>query len=280
MNKLLEVSRQGGFPWTAETVEALNENVRYIEAIMDGFNIGSRQAIILSDRIMYIKDAGWTSGKIVKTFTDIDPSDPDYPATRKPLLENPSKYASIDRSTKIRINKQDSITEVYPDVILQEEYEISLAGNNNPGWTFFEMADFFERERMVAIPNNSLILRDGGWSNATTMLNPKSIIRYNKLKTKLDIQLILEHDMGYISPITIEIPAQYANDMNFPIDCAFGLTCVTGQFKDDPPQRINIPSYIWRETSSNIFIVVCFDYSASQGVASVQTIISGSIILN
>jgi hypothetical protein len=154
MNRLINVSRNEGFPWCAETAEALNSNVQYVEAIMDGFNIDDNHAIILSDTILYIKDTmiGGRVAKITEIYTDIDPSDPDYPSRRN-LLDNPGKYTLFRRNSYIDINKQNSDSEVYPSCIFNELYEIALANVGERGWTFYEMADIFEREIMTTIPN-------------------------------------------------------------------------------------------------------------------------------
>jgi hypothetical protein len=222
MNRLLNVSRQDGFPWCAETVEALNSNARYIESIMDGFGVGGRQAIILSDQsngtpIMYIKDAGWEHGKIVKTRTSLLAGSSDNP-TRANLLANPNKYALRDVSQLISINKGNSDTEVYPDCIAQEKYEIVLTANSGlQGWEFFEMADFFERERWITIPNNVVTLTMGQVHpvpmNAT--LGDNSIIRYNKFSKTLDVYIELNFSGTPDNYCVIKIPEVYANDMGF-----------------------------------------------------------------
>ena len=141
MNKLLDVARQTGFPWSAETAEAINSNYRFVESIMDGLNIDSRQAIILADNIMYIKADGWVEGKMVKVFTTPPLNFP----SRNDLLENPNKYKLVERSRKISINKLNSTTEVYPDCILEELYEIVL-DDDDVGWTFIKLADAVDKE--------------------------------------------------------------------------------------------------------------------------------------
>ena len=181
MNKLLDTKRAGYFPWNVETVEAINSNARYIEAIMDGFNIGGRQAIILSDNIMYIKDMGWTLGKIVSVSTNINSA-----PNRTTLLNSPNIYSLIDSSTKISINKINSNTEVYPDVILQEGCEIVLADNDNPGWTFFEMADFFE-EKWTTLQNSSISVQAG------LTLNNLSLVKYNLKQRQIAVSISAYH---------------------------------------------------------------------------------------
>jgi hypothetical protein len=235
MDRLLNISRQGGFPWCAETAEAVNNNARYIEAVMDGFGIGQRQAILLhKDSIIYLKETTNQRGKIVTTTTQIPAyigtitsglvANKDYPS-RENLLENPNKYTLIDRSVKINISKENSDTEKYEDCILNESYEIALVDSSNPGWTFFEMSDFFEKERWITIPNNEIVISSFlvGGSVPEVTIDSTSIVRYNKLKTKLEVQLKLRHSTNHHAALLLNIPTKYAEDMEFPDTITFPL---------------------------------------------------------
>ena len=51
----------------------------------------------------------------------------------------------------------------------------------------------------------------------------QSVIRYNRVKTKLDIHIRLIHNGKPDDYSVIEIPGQYAEDMNFPIEAPFSL---------------------------------------------------------
>jgi len=292
MDKLIDISRQAGFPWCAETAEALNNNARYIEAVMDGFGIFGRQAIILSDQnsgtpIMYIKDLGWEHGKIVRTTTGILAGGSDDP-TRANLLDNAQKYALIDNSQKISIYKQNSSTEKYQDCILDESYDIVLADVNNPAWTFFEMRDFFERERWYNIPVSELsIIAD------TTVASSRisdCIMKYKKIYPKLFVNLGISHYSndanlldGLNGHIKIEIPLNYLLDMKFTDSCYQDLTATTGDNNSISPYYItprkSIASMIIRDgypglPPTNAYIMLFFDGTYGY---STKTFVSGLI---
>ncbi|MCL2245862.1 MAG: hypothetical protein FWC10_06715 [Lentimicrobiaceae bacterium] len=204
MNKLLNTNRAGGFPWNVDTAEALNANARYIESIMDGFNIGGRQAVILSEDIMYIKDAGWTSGKIVNVFA----TKPFVFPSRNELLNNPGKYGLTDKSEKIDINKLNSDTEVYPECILKESFEIALSGNGNPGWKFFEMADWFNPEKMIQVGNsvNFPVYDTQSTPQLVSGAVGYGLIQHNKSLRRIDINLEVGRSKQYNGNMLVKIP--------------------------------------------------------------------------
>jgi len=286
MNKLLNVSRKGGFPWAAETADTLNRNFRYIEAIMDGFNIGYREAIILSDQnngtpLMYIKDMGWEHGKIVSTTTQILAGSGDDP-TRANLLKNLGKYTLIDNSQKISIYKLNSDTEKYEDCILNESYEIVLADSSNPGWMFFEMEDFFERERWVNI-NLGEITFSQNLKYRTFF--PNSRIRYSILRKKLEIQIQMS-GIRYLSgdELIMYIPIQYAVKMDFLQNTSFPLLAIEGlptignPKLSNPFKEKNVVAFIYREFSE-FAIYLNFESPSLSSYHHDTVHISGSIIL-
>jgi len=210
MDKLIDVSRTGGFPWCAETAGVLNENTRYIEAIMDGFNIGYRQAIILSGDMpnmsMYIKEYGQNTGKLVKVFSLI----PNL--TRVNLLNNLKQYQLIDRSTKTDINKPNSEVEKYSQCILHEAYEI-VAASQNISWTFLEMKSFFEMEKakeaeIVDIMLYDSVITDTGYDAYALIpsdcIDIGGLFRLDKFKKRADINMEIGYT-GYFKMNNIKV---------------------------------------------------------------------------
>ena len=203
MNKLFDISRKDGYPLCAETVEALNSNTRYIESIMDGFNIGYRQAIILSgntpEMYMYIKDSGWSTGKIVKTSTSISNM------TRQKLLDTPQGYKLIDISDEVHIDKLNSTIEQYEKCILQEAYEIVDVVSND-GWTFMEMTDFLVPEKMTTIYSENFDVFDKSLNPIQQGVGFGGVIRISKCKTRLYIRLNGTYPKGFTGDILIKLP--------------------------------------------------------------------------
>jgi hypothetical protein len=145
MDKLLDVSRQGGYPWCAETAEALNQNANLIERFFCTLaaSTKARTAVILdifgSPLLLCVCPNIFGRGARIATATTNIPMGSggasEYPSVDN-LLNYPDKYALKDVSLKISPFKEGSTTEVYPDAVLQERYEIVFADNNNQGWTF------------------------------------------------------------------------------------------------------------------------------------------------
>jgi hypothetical protein len=207
MDKLLDVNRQGGFPITTEVLETFNSRSEYIEELTTGlFTSVQRQqhggvAVWLNGYIratkmlvLDAKDGLGSNPKIVKMSTKI-PLGSNFPT-----YANMKKggYALKNISKKMNIYKQSTTSEVYPDAILQEEYEIILADQNNPAWEVMTMSELIHGE-WVGIGFDEL-----GFDREVEDIG--SVIRYNNKQRILDVQLCFYVYIDSSTNIHIDIP--------------------------------------------------------------------------
>lgn len=287
MNKLLNVSRTEGFPWCAEAAEAMNENVRYIEAIMDGILLSKKGgeygnvAIILSigtytQSYIYINIGRFApKGNIVRTKTNISIFDTNTP-TIENLVNNPGKYTLIDRSETISINKQNSDSEVYQDCITEELYEIALADSNNPGWRFYRMESFFQQKSWKDVSLSQLMLP----AQFNMQFKNGSKFRYDIFNNVLDIQLDITHNAVFMTDESIFVPVAIANEISIPANIHIPLTA--GQYSEYTNFMNLFPCHIYRDTPTSEARIYLRYSKYDENVAyvgNVGTMIRGQIAL-
>jgi hypothetical protein len=215
MDKLLDVSRQGGYPWCAETASVLNDSIKGVEYFLYGFAepittiytaIVLRQNRGSAPTMMALAMEDLTGYRIVKTTCNIPKTHPDFPKLEYlQKFENRKKYKLIDRSQQISINKENSETDVYEDAILHEEYELVLADvpNSASAWSIYYIRDIV-REHHFVFRNLETALDYG--EHVRQKWTPSSLMRINALgHLEVSLWVTIDNLLAYTTGATIHI---------------------------------------------------------------------------
>jgi hypothetical protein len=195
MDKLNNINRETGYLVCAETLEALASIPRYFEGflymdrqlspsiystaiILNTFKTQLFEVIIFADGTMQSCALRNMTGQVISN--DI-------------LIRSNGTYSIV--------YKQEAITVVdgsgygFPDSIRRHIAEIVLADNNHPAYKFIT-----PREAILGRWDESLLLNDN-----SSFAAKSGFIRYNKILKSLEIQLVLNHNVSFVSPVSMQI---------------------------------------------------------------------------
>ncbi|MDR1203738.1 MAG: hypothetical protein LBL58_19180 [Tannerellaceae bacterium] len=265
MKELNDISRTGGYPITAEVLEALN-NAKYFDYLMQLFRMSDIRnswcwliptlgLFVHFDRIGFAKilQCGQSLLEIIKISDTVKNNRKAY-------------YISYDYQYT-NISKEDG-TEMYEDTILIRKANILEAAYVSSPDTYYT-----SEELIHGIWNDILIAGINFQSIGFDVISAK--IRYNDLHKKLTVKFKLRHNYTYNTRVILTSPPF---TVGLPDYCP--LFAMTGDIEMAVNGSNNgavnmLPAYIRKGTNTTEFIL---DYSAVT-VAQFITVIDATIDL-
>ena len=205
MDKLLDISRQGGYPLCAETLQVLYDNARAVNALLAGLKLPNKSAVILGAengdtaladyRYLYAVTMG--NRRLVRYTTGAGVSMFDLSAAKVTITET-------DRS--IFDNNGVEIANVYRE----ERAVIENTDNANERWTFYHLKDVLELGVYTdLLPQFRAQLANN--TNVSLAENYGNILCKNDRKLRVKLKLVRQSAAHGMNPsFTVSLPGDIA----------------------------------------------------------------------
>jgi hypothetical protein len=139
MDKLLNISRQGGYPMCAETLQVLYDNARAVNVLLAGLNLPNKSAVILGSESFATSVAGYKYLYVVTT------------GNRRLVRYDTGTGVSLSDLSSAKVTITETVHDVYDNngveiagVYSDERAVIENTDNANERWTFYHLRDVLE----------------------------------------------------------------------------------------------------------------------------------------
>lgn len=139
MDKLVNISRQGGYPMCAETLQVLYDNARAVNVLLVGLNLPNKSAVILGTEDYSEAHDGYRYLYVVLNYN------------RRLVRYDPGAGVSMFDLTSAKVTITETAHNVYDnngveivDVYREERAVIEYTDNANERWTFYRLKDVLE----------------------------------------------------------------------------------------------------------------------------------------
>lgn len=139
MDKLVNISRQGGYPMCAETLQVLYDNARAVNVLLAGLNLPNKSAVILGTEGYSEAHDGYRYLYVVLNYN------------RRLVRYDAGAGVSMFDLTAAKVTITETAHNVYDnngveivDVYREERAVIENTDNANERWTFYHLKDVLE----------------------------------------------------------------------------------------------------------------------------------------
>ena len=203
MDKLLNISRQGGYPLCAETLQVLYDNARAVNVLLAGLNLPNKSAVILGSESFATSVAGYKYLYVVTT------------GNRRLVRYDTGTGVSLSDLSSAKVTITETVHDVYDNngveiagVYSDEWAVIENTDNANERWMFYHLKDVLE----LGVYTDLLPQLRAQLANANVSLDENYGNMLCKNHCKLRMKLRLTKDFGSNVIVTTDSTIQ----INFP----------------------------------------------------------------
>lgn len=211
MDKLLNISREGGYPLCAETLQVLYDNARAVNVLLAGLNLPNKSAVLLGAE----NGAAALNGyRYLYAFTTGNRRLVRYRLGEGVSLTDLSSAKVV--ITETAFNVTDSHEQPISNVYSEERAEIVSTDVATEKWTFYNLKDVLEPaiykdllpEFRAQLANTNVSL-DENYGNILCENDRKL-----RVKLKLDVTVQDHHPVGTLDiPVPVSVSGVYSIDV-------------------------------------------------------------------